>query len=364
MRNTKIALAVLALVASTAAMADSTMYGTLEAAVVNTTYSGNTTNGSFFSGSGGWVGGNNIGFKGSEEIDSNLKATYQLEAGLTLSNGNSDNGGSTGPFTRFATIGLSSNSWGTVTAGQHLSPYIISQAVGTAGNGHFFVNRIIMGGGAGGAALGNNAAGGTTGAAGGFFIPNAVQWTTPANSAGISATLLTSMRNSNVANGAGANQGISNNNPDQSYQAGMLNGAIWNDVTITLGFQNRQETYRSYTGSASYTFSPEVTLYGNYTQHKNEGSANTVNSYSGSVAYKLSAPLTLTAQYASNNLEVSQSISSFGAQYSLSKRTSAYAMYGRGTNGAMASYDNRGGYTAGATTTSASSTAVGLVHSF
>ena len=57
MRNTKIALAVLALVASTAAMAESTIYGTVDAGLANTSSSDNTTSGTQFTGAGGWVAG-------------------------------------------------------------------------------------------------------------------------------------------------------------------------------------------------------------------------------------------------------------------------------------------------------------------
>ncbi len=93
MRNTKIALAVLALVASTAAMAQATVYGMLDAGIANTSSSNNTTKGTSFSGAGGFVGANYIGFKGSEEIDGGIKANYQLEAGINISQGGTDNGG-------------------------------------------------------------------------------------------------------------------------------------------------------------------------------------------------------------------------------------------------------------------------------
>lgn len=362
MRNTKIALAVLALVASTAAMANgATIYGTLDAGVANT-----TTVGTSFSGAGGWVAGNNIGFKGSEDLDGGLKATYQLEVGLNLNNGGSDNGGggfSTAPaavapatqlatqssiFNRIAAIGLAGD-FGSVTIGQQLSPYIAAQAMGTAGNGHFFVNRIIMGGG-----LGNAAVGSTVLGQGGFFMPNAVVYATP-SIGGISASIMKTLVNGGYGGGIDAGTQADN------YSAGMVTGSF-GDVTVTAGFQDRSNTIKGMTGSASYTMGA-ATLSGNYTSSTIEG-ATSINSYSGSLAYVVTAPLTVSLQYARNNLATAQTLTNVGAQYALSKRTSLYATYGRGTNGAQSNYDTRVSYAATGVSTASTTTAVGVAHSF
>jgi len=348
MRNTKIALAVLALVASTAAMAESTIYGTLEAGVANTSSSNGTTSGTSFSGTGAWVAGNNIGFKGSEEIEGGLKATYQLEAGLNINTGATDNGGSSGVFSRTAAIGLAGD-FGSVTLGQQLSPYIAAQAMGTAGNGNFFVNRIIMGGG-----FPNAAAGSTVTGQGGFFMPNAIVYGTP-SIGGISASVMATVRN------GAASGGIDAGTQSDNYTAAMATGAF-GDVNVTVGYQNRQNTVQGLTGSASYTMGA-ATLSGNYTKSTPETGA-VVNSYSGSLAYKVTEPLTLSLQYARNNLVSAQTISNLGAQYALSKRTSLYAMYARGTNGAQSNYDTRGAYTTNTVTTSSTTMSAGVVHSF
>lgn len=366
MRNTKIALAVLALVASTAAMAESTIYGTLEAGVANTSSSNGTTSGTSFTGTGAWVAGNNIGFKGSEEIEGGLKATYQLEMGINLNTGASDNGGSgfsTAPtavapatqlatqsslFSRTAAIGLAGD-FGSVTLGQQLSPYIAAQAMGTAGNGNFFVNRIIMGGG-----FPNAAAGSTVLGQGGFFMPNAIVYATP-SIGGISASIMQTVRNG--AAGGAIDAGTQSDN----YTAAMATGAF-GDVNVTVGYQNRQNTVQGLTGSASYTMGA-ATLSGNYTKSTPETGA-VVNSYSASLAYAVTAPLTVSLQYARNNLVSAQTISNLGAQYALSKRTSLYAMYARGTNGAQSNYDTRGSYTTNTVTTSSTTMSAGVVHSF
>jgi predicted porin len=104
-------------------------------------------------------------------------------------------------------------------------------------------------------------------------------------------------------------------------------------------------------------------LSGNYTKSTIEAET-AINSYSGSLAYKVTEPLTLSLQYARNNLASAQTLSNLGAQYALSKRTSVYATYGRGTNGAQSNYDTRGSYAATGITTTNTTMAAGVVHSF
>jgi predicted porin len=280
-----------------------------------------------------------------------MKATYQLQAGFSMGTGDVANGGGGGTrtlFSQISQVGLSSE-MGTLTLGQQFSPYIGAQAAGTAGNGHFFVNRIILGGG-----FGNAAVGATNNATSGFFISDAVSYSTP-SIGGISATVLKSLRNS--TQGGGAITG----GPENSYTAASATGSF-GGVNVAVGMQDRANTIKGYTGSVSYAMGP-ATLAGNYTQSTTEG-ATAVNSYSGSVAYSVTEPLTVSLQYARNNLASAQTLTNVGAQYALSKRTSLYATYGRGTNGAQSNYDYRGSYTAGTVTTTSTTVAAGVVHSF
>ena len=97
MRKTQVALAALALVASTAALADGvTVSGNLDAGIARTTTNNDADTariGTNFSGAGGFVAGNNINFSGTEDIGG-LKAGFTLGAGIDLGNGSSGNGGS------------------------------------------------------------------------------------------------------------------------------------------------------------------------------------------------------------------------------------------------------------------------------
>jgi len=178
MKRTQIALAAVALVASTAAMAEGvTLYGTVEAAVEQS-----TSNGTYLNGAGAFVAGNNFGIKGSEDLGNGLKANFTLQQGLNLNQGTADNGGGAGStFNQVASVGIGGD-FGTITLGQQLSPFIATIAGGTAGNGNFFVNTILMGG---------SAANGGDNQAGGFFVPNAMSYTSP-SIGGFTATVLTS----------------------------------------------------------------------------------------------------------------------------------------------------------------------------
>jgi len=125
MKRTQIALAAVALVASTAAMAEVKISGTIDAGVA----SNSTRNvagvraGTNFSGAGGFVAGNNINFSGSEDLGGGLKAGFTLGAGFDAGNGSSGNGGSAAMFTQQANVSLGGDA-GTVKLGMQLSPFI------------------------------------------------------------------------------------------------------------------------------------------------------------------------------------------------------------------------------------------------
>ncbi len=164
MKKTQVALAALALVASSAALAEVKMSGIIDVGVGHYTGSGT------YMEQGGWSDHSSITLSGNEDLGSGLKAFFALEAGFTQ-NGDPGNGGNGSLFSRESKVGLSGD-FGTLTLGQQLSPYILAHAVTQAGtSGNFWVNRIIMGGGLNAAAVG---AGDGAFQKGGFFIANAV----------------------------------------------------------------------------------------------------------------------------------------------------------------------------------------------
>jgi len=188
MKKTQVALAALALVASTAALADGVkVSGQIDYGIQSYTGKGTSFE------QGGWADHSSITFSGSEDMGGGMKAFFSLESGFTQ-NGDPGNGGNGTLFSRESKLGLSGD-FGTVSLGQQLSPYILAHAVTQAGTaGHFWVNRIIMGGGLAAAACSSNACDGGTFQRGGFFIPNSVQYTTP-SIGGWTASVMTTTKN-------------------------------------------------------------------------------------------------------------------------------------------------------------------------
>jgi len=332
MRKTQMALAAVALVASTAALADGVkISGTLEGAVANT-----TNNGTHFSGAGGWVAGNNIRFSGDQDLGGGMKAVFGLEAGTDL-NGYSNNGGATygglsgtssrgaGLFSREASVGIASDAIGTIKLGRQLSPAVLSYAAnGTLGNGHFFVNRLA------GVGQANYAQPGTL-AYEGFWVDNAVTYATP-SIGGISASLMQQMKNGNT-NGtvpAGA--------ANDAYTALAVNGAL-DAVNVSVSYEKRTNTMTNY-GLNANTKLGAVSLAGSY--HYYEPQTGTkVGSYSLEAGYNVTDPLMVMVQYASGDQAVSRSLWALSGKYSLSKTTFAYVSYLDASKSVSSNFETR-----------------------
>jgi predicted porin len=351
MKKTQVALAALALVASTAALANGvTVYGNLEGGVART--SGQS---SYFSSAGGFTAGTYIGFKGTEEIGG-LKASFNLESGVDL-NGHGNNGGGATAcaaldptacngnlFSRVATVGLAGE-MGSLTIGRQISPMVSAYAgTATLGNGHFFVNYIAN---AGGAAVNSNAT--SNQSYEGFFIPNAISYSSPTVS-GFTFSALGQMKTGN-------NRGIVNDPIDtDSYQAYSLTGAV-GSVNVAAAYDTRKSTYSSTMLGASTKFG-DLTIAGSYYNNKPTG-ADSVTSMSIEAGYGLTEALNVGLQYGKIDSAAEKTLTGVFAKYALSKRTLAYATFITAKN-VSSSYDTRGeAYTGNNNTT-----AVGIAHSF
>jgi len=363
MKKTQVALAALALVASTAAFADGVkVSGQMDVGL------GHTTGVGSYMEQGGWADNSNITFSGSEDMGSGMKAFFTLAAGFTQ-NGNPGNGGNGTLFSRESLVGLSGD-FGTVKLGQQLSPYILSHAITQAGtSGGFWVNRIIMGGGLGAAAVG---AGSGAFQAGGFFIANAVSYTTPSIN-GWTATVLT-----NTENGAKDGAMATTTSDADKYTAYNVVGAI-GGINLTAGYQARKNTYTSSVIGGSTSFG-DLMIAGNWSQHTPDSSSTSLmaglktSAYLLSAAYKLQDNLTLVGGYAANDISASeQALTNIGLKLDLSKRTFAYVTYVRGTGGAQSSLAQRARYYNGTTqqvsgitgtTDSMNTTVIGAAHAF
>jgi len=364
MKKTQVALAALALVASTASLANVTVYGAVDAAVVNA----NNGNGTFFDGTGAWTAPTHLGFKGSEDLGNGMKATFQLETGVSLNNGAAVSGGSASPssstrtfgglFTRVSTIGLSGD-FGSLTLGQQLSPYIVTQVVGAGagmGPGQYFVNRMLMSG--YGAAAVNVSGSATNWQYDGFFIPNAINYTSP-SIAGWTVNVMTTTK-------GGARDGvISTQVESDSYQAYTLSGAV-GPVAVGAGYHTRKNTSSGMSAYGSLPVTSDLTLVANFTsEDARDVGGLKIGSSSIFANYRLSDPLSVQAAYARNDLATEGTLTNLSAKYDLSKRTFVYSIYARGTGGVDATFANRGAFsfnTPGAAATN--SVTVGMAHSF
>ena len=365
MKKTQVALAALALVASTAALANGvTIYGSVDAAVAHS----NGGKGNYLDGTGSWTAPTHLGFKGSEDLGGGLKASFQLETGVSLNNGAAVSGGSASPangtrpfgglFTRISTVGLSGD-FGSLNVGQQLSPFIVPNVVGAGagmGPGSFFVNRMILSG-YGAAAV--NVAGSTDWGYDGFFIPNAINYTSPSLN-GWTVNAMTTTK-------SGSKDGTVSTAVDtESYQAYTLGGAV-GSIGIMAGYQTRKNVNNSYTLAATLPLSSDLSFAASYISNdetKGYGSGYKIGSTSVFLNYRLSDALSTQLGYARNDLANEMTLTSLSMKYDLSKRTFTYASYGRGTGGADASFANRGGFTFNNGASDTTNFAVGVAHSF
>jgi predicted porin len=351
MRKTQVALAALALVASTAALAEVKISGTLEGAIGNTNTAGNS--GTYLSGAGGWVGGNNIRFSGEEDIGGGLKAVFGLEAGTDL-NGYANNGGGTyggttapqdgaGLFSREASVGLASDTVGTIKLGRQLSPTVANYATnGTLGNGHFWVNRLANVGG------GHVAAPGSL-AYEGFWVDNAVTYTAP-TIGGISISAMKQMSKGNT-NGL-----INIGAADDSYTSIAASTSIsgWN---LGVGYEKRAETFQNMAFNGTTKFG-DFSVAGSYHTNKDTAAGTKKNSYSLEAGYNITEPLMVMVQYAANDATTKSTLSALSVKYTMSKRTFAYATILDAKAG-NSGFDSRN-----ATASDNRTTLVGVAHSF
>ena len=220
MKKKLLASAIFALCASGATFAQTglTLYGNVDASVVTANGIGSADERRTSFGEGNWAP-SVWGMRGSEDLGSGMRAHFRLEGGFNAGNGTIANGGTTGIFSRMANVGLS-GSFGSVTAGLNMSPFIAAytSTLGLAGN-NFYVPALLLhreGTTLNTLGLPVSVAGGGTdadparGTTGGFFIPNSISYSLPAESlAGISGSVMYGF--GGIAGDASANRFVSGN---------------------------------------------------------------------------------------------------------------------------------------------------------
>ncbi len=347
MRKTQLALAAVALIASSAAMsANVSISGNLDMGIART--SGYNGTGGMFIEQGAYFDHQAINLNVSEDLGSGLKAHGSLGMGFNA-NGASDNPGAnrgannvstnaalTGVmdnslFNRQSYVGLSGE-FGDIRLGRQLSPFIAAAAGNMHYVGMFGVGRLAMAGDEGGA---SGVAGGST--AGGFFRDDAIQYTTPAMS-GFTANLMVTMRNSTNNTRYVIDRG--------RYSAFSVSGPL-GPITVNAAYHSQAFTANAaaeYTGYAIGGIAPVtdgISLSAGYISTK-QGVANSdrTDSYNVGIGFDLSGATKLQAQYASSNVVANQSTTLMNIMLinTLSARTKLYAGLG---------YGNRVGATVG-----------------
>ena len=352
MRKTQMALAAVALVASTAAMAEVSLYGTTDVNVVN------TTNGTSIGGAGNSAG-SILGFKGSEDLGGGLKASFLLETGYSAATGTLANAGTIGNnagnalFNRQAYLGLG-NETVELKVGYQISPFITGALTGVGGlggNGVFVpaLTRLF------GNLAGVNGENGSSGAtlsgvqSGGFFVPDAVNLT---------------------VNGGGATINVMNRvkSVGDGYLAGSLTTSM-GGVNLAVAGQQISGASNSITNVVvgGNTNIGDVTVHGAWANSSSvTGSTLGVsgNGYTLGANMPVAGALSAGVQYVKATDTVDGNQTSLSLKYTLSKATYGYLNYSQFENaskGILMANDG-GNFTAGQTTKRL--IAVGVAHSF
>lgn len=329
MKKTQVALAALALVASSAAMAaDVTLSGQIDIGVFTTGKATNAAGGAFVE-QGGLLDHSSITLNAKEDLNNGLKAFAVLESGFNA-NGGVDNGGTQGNsnalFNRQSFIGLSSDSAGTVGLGKQLSPFILSQALTNFGVGSFWVPRLAVGNNAGGFAQGGNGVNAV-----GFFIPNSISYTSP-SIGGFTLRALTATKTGTEFNVLTANN-VTATSSSNRYDSVSLDGAV-GPAFVSAAWQNRKDAYKSWTIGTTVPVADGLSLMANYMSDKSEANNTTVKSWAAGAKYTLVAGTDAIVQYAQNdgNGSAEKTLLNLTLTHALSKRTTAYATAARGKN--------------------------------
>jgi predicted porin len=362
MKKTLIALAALAVVSAASAQSTVTLYGLVDMGIA--TLKDTNAAGVDFNKTGvqqGTMSNSRFGFKGTEDLGGGLKANFVLEFGT------SPDESTVALSNRVGTVGLSGN-FGAVTIGRQYTPYHNVQiAMDLAGNLNATPGYIVNN---------HNFNGGRANSAVNYTSPNFGGFTAAAQIGAGGATTASETVVTGGAQAEGKNFGLSG-----IYAAGpLVAGLAYNDITnpnalvsgvglitggpILVGFGAGSTEVKVWAAGASYDFTvvKASLAYSRLTDTKIAATASdlTSNGYNFSIAAPFGAT-TLVANLGRATVKQDSSLTDatitgyqLMANYALSKRTTAYAVYGN---------DKVNDSTAG-DILKRTSTAVGVRHTF
>jgi predicted porin len=311
MKKHLLALAALAAVSGVAAAQSVTMYGIIDTSIT-TSSKGSTLDADLAVTSSGkktsltssvWLP-SVYGFTGSEDLGGGLKATFQLEGDL-----DADTGANTGSklFRRISTVGLSSNTYGTVKLGKQIDPLFLQS----------FINNVRQAHSASLAVQGQLSYGakGSVGAASdlGVFVNNAISYTTPSfngfnlqvfhafgekageQQAGAVTAYLVTGKVAGVALSAGYEEQKNATTGTKTFEKGLL-GAVYTVGALQLNagvntFKSKENSNidaMGYEVGAAYSITPALTAAVNYVKFDDDKNNIKPTTTSASLKYSLS----------------------------------------------------------------------------
>jgi predicted porin len=320
----KTLVAVAAMAAVTGAMANATIYGTIDQAYESTKLSvgANTTKTTKINGT--WNGGSAIGFKGSEDLGNGMKAYFQQEIGLSTDQPD------TSYENRFSFVGLSGG-FGDIKLGRQYN-FAFFNAIAndplafTSTADYYAVSY--------------------AGPGGSSRQSNMIAYTLPSFVQGVGIQVGKAMGETASVNGS-AKTGDST-----SYGVTYASGALYAGVTgetVTGALTTSAKTKNS-TTTITYDLGMVKVGYG-------LGKTTTGNNYNKAGGFSLTVPMgAVTLALSSGDrkskngaaAEVKTTVTEYGGMYALSKRTNAYLHIGKQS----------------ATGTSTNMYAVGVKHDF
>jgi predicted porin len=326
--------------AAQAQQSNVTIYGVLDAGVINASHSG-SVNDSVTGVSSGILGASNIGFRSAENLGGGLTVGVQLESQIDVGDGSQGKSSSTGAanslFSRGANVFLEDQKFGKITLGrQENAAWRAYSSLDSSSHSNLGGNPIFL---SDGSSFGGTATSkvGLSRYTGGTYVSNALRYDTP-KFAGFFASASRTFGNVPGDLDAGASNQIMlryDNN-------GKIFGALGNYRAYdTNGNANGGNNY----AGVGYRATEALTVSANYWNLENpngNGAANTkFNLYNVGARYAFTPKLSASVGYYQLNDKINSNngtnLTSLIVRYNTSKRTQFYtgvsSVVNKGTSG-------------------------------
>jgi predicted porin len=331
-----------------------TLYGIVDSGILYKTHV--AAAGSAWSVASGIDSTSRWGLRGSEDLGGGLRALFELESGFRINVGQQINGGQPASagnvlFDRGATVGIGSDTYGSVTLGKNRSPLLrMFSRIDIEGYSNFgSLNNLLY----------QNLSGYT-----GYqysWVDNSAEYISP-EIAGFQGMALYSF-----GGAAGDFQTRSVVSLGVSYKIGSFNAvaAYFNGRDVTGATDST--TARAYTVGANYSWNAFKFML-DFANFKNPARGTSDNFYTAEFAYAPTPFLTFTGTYMRQDDRVTNdrdaSLYKLGALYALSRATALYSYVGYVKNNRLATLGLQNSTPAGVRGGNQFGAALGVRHLF